>query len=64
MNDELHKLDLKVINEMDRKVQEQQETMCQAGVHGFSQTNQPTEVKLQMYLFKFIQMLSKLKMPD
>jgi len=48
---------------MDQKVEEQQETMSQAGVYGFYKTVQPTEVKIQMFLFKFIQRLSKMKMP-
>jgi hypothetical protein len=63
MNDELHRVDLRIIQEMDQKVEEQQETMSQAGVYGFYKTVQPTEVKIQMFLFKFIQRLSKMKMP-
>lgn len=63
MNDDLHKFDLKVMNEMDNKVLEQQETMQQAGVYGFQRTTQPEDVRLQMYLLKFIQRLSKMKIP-
>jgi hypothetical protein len=64
MNDELHRFDLKIINEIDQKVLEQQETMSQAGVYGFQQSTQPNDIKLQMCLFQFIQRLSQLKMPD
>jgi hypothetical protein len=63
MNDELHKFDVKVVNEMDSKVFEQQETMHQAGVYGFQRTSQPDDVRSQMYLLKFIQRLSKTNMP-
>ena len=64
MNDELHRFDVKIMNEIDQKVIEQQETMSQAGVFGFHQTTQPMDVKQQMYLFKFIQTLSRTKMPN
>jgi hypothetical protein len=64
MNDELHRFDLKIINEMDQKVNEQQETMRQAGVNGFYKTIRPNEIRQQMYLFQFIQHLSKIKLPN
>lgn len=64
VSDELHRFDLKIVNEMDNKLIEQQETMNQAGVHGFFRTDNPNEIKLQMYLFKFIQKLSKMKLPE
>lgn len=63
MNDELHRFDLKIVNEIDQKVLEQQETMLQAGVYGFYKTDKPVEIKLQMFLLKFIQILSRTKMP-
>ena len=64
MNDELHRFDLKIVNEMDQKVSEQQETMCQAGVYGFFKTNQANEIRQQMYLLEFIQRLSQIKLPN
>ena len=64
MNDELHRFDLKIINEMDQKVSEQQETMSQAGVYGFNKTSQPNEIRQQMFLFQFIQRLSQIKLPN
>lgn len=63
MNDELHRFDLKIANDMDQKVIEQQETMHQAGVFGFFKTNTPAEITLQMHLFRFILNLSTMKLP-
>ena len=60
MNDELYRFDVKLLNEMDKKLREQQETMNQAGVAGFHATNDPDEIRIQMYLFEFIIELSKL----
>ena len=60
MNDELHRFDIKLMNEMDKKLREQQETMNQAGVAGFRVTNDPDEIRVQMYLFEFILELAKL----
>lgn len=64
MNDELRRFDLKVINEFDQKVVEQQETMRKAGVPGFHVTKSPFELKIQMFIFKFIQRLSQVQMPN
>ena len=64
MNDELHRFDMKIIAEVDKKVNEQQETMIQAGVYGFSKSNQPNDIRIQMHLLQFIQKLSQLKMPS
>ena len=59
-NDELHRHDLKIINEIDLKVTEQQDIMQKAGVFGFFQTSNVSEVKLQMHLFQSIQKLSQM----
>ena len=64
MNDELKRFDIKVVNEFDQKVIEQQEMMKKAGVPGFYVTRDPVELKVQMYIFKFIQRLSGTKMPN
>lgn len=64
MNDELHRFDLKIVQEFDNKLNEQQETMNQAGVFGFFVSNNPNDIKLQSYLFSIIQKLSKMKIPD
>ena len=63
MNDELNRIDLKIINELDKKVNEQQDTMKKAGVPGFYITNDPIELKVQMYIFEFIQNLGSMKIP-
>jgi hypothetical protein len=63
MNDELNRIDMKIINELDKKVIEQQDTMKKAGVPGFYITNDPIEIKVQMYIFEFIQNLGSMKIP-
>jgi hypothetical protein len=63
MNDELHRFDLKIANDMDQKVAEQQETMNQAGVCGFFKTNIPSELGLQIHLFRLILNLSSMQLP-
>lgn len=64
MQDEMHRFDVKYANEIDKKVREQQETMSQAGISGFFGTNDPDEIRIQMYLLDFITNLSKLKFND
>ena len=59
MNEELHRFDMKILNEMDKKVTEQQETMHKAGVSCFFPSKDPQEVKIQMQLLHIIQKLSK-----
>ena len=63
MNDELRRFDLKVINEFDQKVVEQQDTMRKAGVPGFQVTRNSFELKIQMYILKFIQRMSLIQLP-
>ena len=63
MNDELNRIDMKIINELDKKVIEQQDTMKKAGVPGFYITNDSIEIKVQMYIFEFIQNLGSMKIP-
>ena len=65
MSDELHRFDVKILNEMDQKVSEQQETMSQAGVPGFFKTNTSDDITTQMHLFRFILSLSsKMQLPS
>jgi hypothetical protein len=64
MSDELHRHDVKTVLELDQKVIEQQETMKKAGVAGFYVTSDPTDTQIQMYIFEFIQRLSKMEMPS
>lgn len=60
MNDELHRFDLKILNEFDRKITEQQETLQKSGVYGFFISKNPKDIKIQMYLLSFIQRLSQI----
>jgi hypothetical protein len=63
MNAELYRIDLKILNELDKKVTEQQDTMKKAGVPGFYLTNDPVDLKIQMYIFEFIQNLGSMNLP-
>jgi hypothetical protein len=62
MHEELDRQDFRTIIEMDHKVLEQQDTMKKAGVPGFFVSQCPIETKIQMYIFEFIQRLSKMKL--
>ena len=64
MNDELNRIDLKIIHELDTKVVEQQDTMKKAGVPGFYLTSDPVELRVQMYIFEFIQNLGSMSLPS
>ncbi len=59
--EELKRKDMKIVLELDQKVMDQQGTLERAGVPGFSVTNNPTDVKLQMYLLEFIIRISQMK---
>ena len=52
---------LKIINHLDQKVKDQQSTLQVAGVPGFTVTDNPKEIKIQMYLLDMICRLSRLK---
>ena len=47
----------------DKQMSEQQVTLEKTGVPGFHVTNNPNEVRLQMYILEFILRLSEIK-PD
>lgn len=53
--------DAKILSSLDEKVRNQQTTMQQAGVAGFYETDDPREIKIQMFLFDFILCLSRIK---
>ena len=61
--EDLKRRDMKIILELDQKVMDQQNTLEKAGVPGFSVTNNPPEVRLQMYLLDFIVRLAQLDKP-
>ena len=51
-------LDQKLVLELDRQVSDQQSTLQRAGLPYFFITNDPEEIKVQMYLLSFITRLS------
>lgn len=61
--EELKKKDQKIIMQLDQKVMDQQSTLEKAGVQGFYVTNNPQDIRLQMYLLEFIVKLSQLEIP-
>ena len=54
---EIKKNDMKLVLQLDQKVSEQQLTLERAGVPGFHVTNDPNEIRVQMYLIDMIQRL-------
>lgn len=52
--DELRRRDVKIMQELDKKVMDQQGLLEKAGVPGFFVTNVRHEIQLQMYLLDFI----------
>ncbi|XP_077540445.1 gonadal protein gdl isoform X2 [Haemaphysalis longicornis] len=52
--EEVNRLDMKIITQLDQCVSDQQVTLEKAGVPGFFVTNSPTEISIQMYLLQFI----------
>ncbi|XP_026466174.1 gonadal protein gdl-like isoform X2 [Ctenocephalides felis] len=58
---EIKILDNNLVEQLDQKVTDQQETLEKAGVPGFYVTKNPTDIKLQMHLINFILRLSQCK---
>ncbi|CAH2230517.1 gonadal protein gdl isoform X1 [Pararge aegeria] len=58
--EELKQTDMKLVIQLDQKVNDQQDTLEKAGVPGFYVTNKQIEIKVQMYLLDFILRLSKM----
>lgn len=57
----MRETDKKIITHLDQKVTDQQSTMQTAGVPGFMVTDNPKEIKVQMYILDMICRLSRLK---
>lgn len=53
-DEEMLRLDMKVVMDLDQVVSEQQVTLEKTGVAGFHVTNNPVEIRLQMYILDFI----------
>ncbi|KAM7358122.1 gonadal protein gdl [Cochliomyia hominivorax] len=60
-NRKLKETDMKLIALLDQKVRDQQSTLHKAGVAGFYVTDNPKEIKIQMFLLDFILRLSRIK---
>lgn len=56
--EELIRVDMKIITQLDQLVSEQQVVLEKAGVPGFFVTNSPMEISIQMQLLKFIARLA------
>jgi len=62
--EELKRKDMKIILELDQKLFDQQNLLHQAGIPGFSVTNNPQEVQLQMFMLMFITRLGEMAVPS
>lgn len=62
--EELKRKDMKIILELDQKHIDQQNLLCQAGIPGFSVTNNPQEIQLQMFMLMFIMRLGEMSVPS
>jgi hypothetical protein len=52
--EELRKMDMRIIMELDQQVSQQQMTLERAGVPGFAVTNKAEDIRMQMYVLDFI----------
>ncbi|CAD7005033.1 gonadal protein gdl [Ceratitis capitata] len=57
----MRETDMKLIALLDQKVKDQQSTLNKAGIAGFYVTENPREIKIQMFLLDFIIRLSRMK---
>lgn len=53
-DEELRRRDLRIMQDLDRKVMDQQGLLEKAGVPGFFVTNNRQEIQVQIYLLGFI----------
>jgi hypothetical protein len=63
MNDEIHRFDVRYAQEIDQKVNEQQDIMSKTGLRAFVKSQLPSEIKFQMYLLDLIERLSRTEIP-
>ncbi|XP_034936550.1 gonadal protein gdl [Chelonus insularis] len=61
---ELKQTDMRLVQQLDQKVADQQSILEKAGVPGFYVTNNPIEIQVQMRLCDFIIRLSKMEIPS
>jgi hypothetical protein len=55
--------EMKIILQMDQRVSDQQGMLEKAGVPGFYVTNNPPEIRVQMFILDFILRLSIMDLP-
>lgn len=60
---EVKQNDMKIAMQLDQKVSDQQVMLEKAGVPGFFVSNNPADIRLQMYLLEFILKLSTMPLP-
>uniref|UniRef100_A0A914X1L6 Protein DGCR6 n=1 Tax=Plectus sambesii TaxID=2011161 RepID=A0A914X1L6_9BILA len=52
--EELRKIDMRIIMDLDQQIVQQQMTLERAGVPGFAVTNKAEDIRMQMYILDFI----------
>lgn len=52
--EELRKIDMRIIMDLDQQVLQQQMTLERAGLPGFTVTNKAEDIRMQMYILDFI----------
>ncbi|XP_027217504.1 protein DGCR6 [Penaeus vannamei] len=60
---EISTMHVRILQLLDQKVTEQQSTLQQVGVPGFHETENPVEIKIQMYIMDFIVKIGGIKIP-
>ncbi|XP_042864713.1 protein DGCR6-like isoform X1 [Penaeus japonicus] len=60
---EMSTMHVRILQLLDQKVTEQQSTLQQVGVPGFHETENPVEIKIQMYIMDFIVKIGGIKIP-
>lgn len=61
IEDELKKLDMELIMELDQIVSDQQDSLKNAGVPGFVVSNKPNDIQLQIHILDLISKLGGLE---
>ncbi|KHN76125.1 Protein DGCR6 [Toxocara canis] len=57
LEEQMKRIDMNIMDELDKIVAQQQSTLARAGVPGFRVTNNPFEINLQMEMIRFIMTL-------
>uniref|UniRef100_A0A9J2PHQ8 Protein DGCR6 n=2 Tax=Ascaris TaxID=6251 RepID=A0A9J2PHQ8_ASCLU len=57
LDEQMKRIDMNIVSELDKIMAQQQNTLARAGVPGFRITNNPLEINLQMEMIRFIMTL-------